>query len=141
MQQADLFFEHSSRSDARIDRLFVPLATDPHTWFRSGKKTWELRKLGRQYTEKHVRPGRMVELRKGYTDKSTSIWGWIENIVVAESLADFFEEVPWKSVLPKSTNLHNAIKDAEEILGVDSGSAGPFIGFKVDVETSRCSSP
>ena len=116
------------------DRLFVPLATAPYHWFLSGAKSWELRKMRRQFTPKHVRAGRKVELRKGYTDKASSLWGNIDRLVIADSLHEFFDKVDWESVIPESNSLDSAIAEVEEILGLETADDGPFIGFSIEFE-------
>lgn len=112
-------------------RLFVPLATDPFLWFCSGRKKWELRKKGRQYTPKQVRPGRDVELRRGYADRDTALWGEIIDVIEADSVEAFFRSVPWSAVLPESGSLDEAISDARRILNIAEGEATPVLGFKV----------
>lgn len=120
--------------EKNFDRLFVPLATAPYHWFLSGAKSWELRKMRRQFTPKHVRAGRKVELRKGYADKNSSLWGNIDRLVIADSLHEFFEKVDWESVIPESTSLDSAIAEVEEILGLETANDGPFIGFSIELE-------
>src|SRR5258708_2524794 len=78
-----------SRNLPKSDRLFVPLADQPFAWFRSGHKKWELRRFGRQYTLKHVRVGRRVELRRGYRGPDV-LWGEILDVVEANGVDDFF---------------------------------------------------
>ena len=58
------------------DRLFVPLAERPYRWFESGLKTWELRTMGRRFNARHIRIGRVVELRRGYSTPD-SLWGTV----------------------------------------------------------------
>lgn len=121
----------NARSRTEHDRLFVPLAADPFLWFRSGRKKWELRKKGRQYTVEHVRPGRDVELRRGYTDRDTALWGEIIDVFEADSVEAFFRTVPWSAVLPESCSLDEAISDAHRILNIAEGETTPVLGFKV----------
>ena len=109
----------------------MPLATDPFLWFCSGRKKWELRKRGRQYTTDHVRPGRDVELRRGYTDGETALWGEIIDVLEADSIEAFFRTVSWASVLPESGSLSEAIGDARRILNIPDGESVPVLGFKV----------
>jgi hypothetical protein len=115
----------------KTDRLFVPLASDPHSWFLSGRKNWELRRLGRQYTERHVRPGRMVELRRGYSDKATSLWGVIDDVAVANTISSFFDAVPYAQVIPTAQSRDDAEAIAAQILGVAADSPVDVIGFQV----------
>src|SRR4051812_15933575 len=116
---------------AKADRLFVPLASDPHAWFVSGRKKWELRRVGRQYTQRHIRPGRIVELRRGYSDKDTSLWGVIDRVAVAKSISSFFDAVPYAQVIPTAQSRKDAEAVAAQILGLDPDSATDVIGFQI----------
>jgi ASC-1-like (ASCH) protein len=112
-----------------IDRLFVPLAHQPFRWFQSGEKKWELRRFGRQYTPKHVRVGRRVELRKGYKGPD-ALWGKILDVIQAKNVDDFFNKVPFKDVIPIASSREDAVKIATNILNVDPDT--PLLGFAVD---------
>jgi hypothetical protein len=116
------------------DRLFVPLSSEPYAWFASGSKQWELRKYGRQYTEKHVYPGRRVELRRGYSDKSHSLWGTIDLIINASDLQNFFEQVPYEEVIPIASSQENAILQVSSILNIQPYQFQHLIGFRVIIE-------
>lgn len=124
----------AQRSRPSPDRLFVPLAAEPFGWFESGKKQWELRRLGRQYTLDHVRTGRPVELRRGYSDPAKALWGHVVDVRSAPSIAAFFDEVPWREVLPESGDRAEAIAAARRILGVDEGDAVPVLGFRIALD-------
>ena len=113
------------------DRLFVPLATAPFSWFESGLKTWELRRYGRQYTKKHVVLGRRVELRKGYS--GDSLWGEIDAINQAETIEEIFKKVPYSFVVPIARDLSDAVRICTDILGCDEGG---FIAFHIERNTS-----
>jgi hypothetical protein len=116
------------------DRLFVPLNAEAFGWFASGGKLWELRKFGRQYTEKHVRPGRRVELRRGYSDARQAIWGRIKSVHRADSLVEFFDHVPYRLVIPTAVDCDEAIAAASEILRIETDRPAPVIGFEVAFE-------
>jgi ASC-1-like (ASCH) protein len=117
-----------SSNEAKADRLFVPLADQPFAWFRSGKKKWELRRLGRQYTQRHVRVGRRVELRRGYRGPDV-LWGEILAVIEANGIEDFFEKVDFKDVVPVADSREDAVRIATEILRIDSTT--PLLGFAV----------
>lgn len=117
-----------------VTRLFVPLSSAPHAWFRSGDKQWELRRYGRQYTESHLRVGRPVELRRGYTDANTSLWGAIESVQRATSLRDFFDKVPYAAVIPEAASVDDAVDQAARILGVGAEEPVDLIGFKLELD-------
>jgi ASC-1-like (ASCH) protein len=110
------------------DRLFVALSEEPFEWFRSGHKKWELRKLGRQFTTKHVRIGRRVELRKGYRGPA-SLWGEIVRVIEAPSIDQFFEQVPFEEVIPAARSRENAVEIASAILNVSPHT--PVLGFSI----------
>jgi hypothetical protein len=115
------------------DRLFVPLTTEPFRWFERGQKRWELRRYGRQYTERQVRPGRFVELRRGYQEKCGSLWGTIAEVVQAPTLSRFFESVPYHEVIPTAASREDAIRIASEILNLHYADA-PVLGFRIQLE-------
>lgn len=118
------------------DRLFVPLSTDPFQWFCSGRKKWELRKKGRQYTTEHVRLGRCVELRRGYADRKNALWGEIIGVLEADSIESFFDKVPWRIVLPECASRAEAISDARRILNIIDGETVPVLGFEVELSAT-----
>jgi hypothetical protein len=115
----------------RTDRLFVPLASEPFRWFASGRKHWELRRLGRQYTPRHLLPGRRVELRRGYLDKVSALWGTLAAIHEAPSIASFFDAIDFREVIPEATDREDAVRIATQILGPRES---PVIGFRVAVD-------
>jgi hypothetical protein len=117
-----------SNNPPKVDRLFVPLATQPFVWFSSGQKKWELRRFGRQYTPKHVRVGRRVELRRGYGGREV-IWGKVLDVVEADGVDDFFNKVNYKEVVPVANSREDAIKIAIEILKIDPKTR--LLGFAV----------
>jgi len=120
----------AKRIETPADRLFVPLASGPYEWFGSGAKEWELRKLGRQYTPKHLVVGRRVELRRGYS-LGNSLWGNLAEVRQAGSIREFFESVHYALVIPPAKSLAEALATAEGILGA---ADVPVIGFRVDVD-------
>jgi ASC-1-like (ASCH) protein len=113
------------------DRVFVPLAKAPFRWFASGHKSWELRRRGRQYTQKHLIPGRRVELRCGYSDKRAALWGRISEVREAESLSQFFDAVDFREVIPEAASRAEAMETAADILGEDTF---PVIGFRIEAD-------
>jgi len=87
--------------------------------------------LGRQYTPKHLVPGRRVELRRGYSDKSAAVWGTLAEILEAQDVDHFFDAVDFRKVIPEASDRETAIRTAVEILG---DKEAPVIGFRVDVD-------
>ena len=111
-----------------MDRLFVPLSTDPFNWFVLGKKKWELRRRGRQYTRHHVRVGRSVEFRRGYRGRD-ALWGEIVAVIEADSIEEFFRKVPFREVIPTATSVEEAIAISTGILRVEANT--PILGFEI----------
>lgn len=77
--------------------------------------------------------GREVELRRGYSTKD-SIWGEVNTVVVAESIAEFFKKVPFSEVIPIAESLSDAVEIAQQIIGHDDQKV---IGFRVDINEAR----
>lgn len=119
---------------SKSDRLFVPLSAEPYEWFINGQKRWELRKYGRQYTEKHVWLNRRVELRYGYSNPNRSLWGTILAVHFADNLQEFFDQVFYKQVIPVANNLEEAIAISEGILRLPSDQSVPLLGFEVSLD-------
>lgn len=112
-----------------VDRVFIPLSTEPFNWFSSGKKKWELRRLGGQYTYKNIYAGRVVELRKGYRS-SEALWGVINSVVTAVDIRSIFEAIgDYKAVVPVCDSLGDAVILAESIVGLNAQSG--YIAFCV----------
>ena len=99
--------------------------------FASGRKHWELRSCGRQFAPEHLIPGRRVELRKGYCDKTAALWGTLAEFCEARSVASFFEMVPFREVIPAASNRKDAVQTAIRILG---DAKAPVIGFRIAVD-------
>jgi hypothetical protein len=113
-------------------RLFVPLARDPFRWFEEGRKQWELRRYGRQYTERHVKAGKRVELRYGYSSQR-SLWGFIRDTLTAKSITDFFAQVDYRLVIPIAESRDQAIEIASRILKVRENEIAVF-AFRVELD-------
>jgi hypothetical protein len=113
-------------------RLFVPLATEPFRWFEGGQKCWELRRYGRQYTERNVRVGRQVELRRGYSSDE-SLWGVIVETRRADSVDDFFRKVDYRTVVPDARSETQAIEIANAILGIRDNPQTPVFAFRIEI--------
>lgn len=114
-------------------RLFVPLSNGPYSWFQSGMKKWELRKYGRQYTEKHVYVGRAVELRRGYSNPMDALWGEIEMVEFSNNLISFFDVIDFALVIPTATSKQEALSLAASILNIQVDQPRKLIGFKVKI--------
>jgi len=115
------------------ERLLVALTADSYLAFRAGQKTWELRK---QFAERDIRPGRAVELRRGYRDADSAISGEIVEVVSAASLKEFFQRVHWETVLPECPDEPTAIETARHILNLRKGANGPVIGMRISLQAT-----
>ncbi|RCX19509.1 ASCH domain-containing protein [Anaerobacterium chartisolvens] len=115
----------------KIPRLFVPLAKEPYNWFIHDRKEWELRKYGRQYTEKNIQIGKVVELRCGYNNPSKAIWGVIEEIRTFDSINNVFRSIDYKKIISGAINLENAIDLSTQILRLKNCGNNKLIAFKV----------
>ena len=114
-----------------MKRLFVPLASAPFDWFRSGRKRWELRRYGRQYTTRNIMPGRTVELRRGYGSQTDVLWGTVTQTVTAGSLSEFFDRVPYELVIPTAKDKSEAVSIATSILRLAPEQSTALLGFEV----------
>ena len=110
-----------------MTRLFVPLTTHWFDAFVSGKKTYELRGYGRQFTKKNVYPGKAVELRKGYS--GAQLQGTVGAVVIG-SLDDILEKVPYAAIMPDAPSKE---KTAEDIIAL-LGARETYIAFEVHVQ-------
>lgn len=115
------------------DRLFVPLAADPYSWFANGSKRWELRQSRGPWTTAHVRERRRVELRHGYRDPSSALWGTIAEVRVWDSIDACFASLPFDTVIPPAISREAAIRQASDILAMEP-RAGAVIGFRVELD-------
>lgn len=118
----------------QMNRLFVPLAAEPYHWFESGQKAWELRKCGRQFTERQVIPGRRIELRYGYSNRERSLHGTIVQVYSACGLKRFFDTVDYRLVIPPALNQADAIRRAASILGISEDSDTCVLGMRVQLD-------
>lgn len=118
--------------DQEERRVFVPLAKEPFVWFEKGHKQWELRRYGRQYTERQVRAGREVELRHGYSSHQ-SLWGVITDTMRAKSVRDFFAHVDYETVIPTAASQDEAIRIAERILRIPERAEVAVFAFRVEL--------
>ncbi len=110
-----------------MDRLFVPLNTEPFEDFKFYGKTYELRAYGRQYTEKYVYTNRKVELRKGYSGESQ--WGIIGKVVTGK-IENILDQINFKKIEPRANTKKEAKENIEKILGVKE----KYIAFEVETK-------
>lgn len=121
--------QNSLPDSTRFDRLFVPLSKEPFGWFASGRKKWELRRVGNQFHTDHIYHGRLVELRLGYST-SQSLWGCVQSIIHARSLTELFSQVPYEDVIPMASTEEEAVDVCTSILDLCSDNPS-LIAFKV----------
>ncbi len=115
----------------KINRVFIPLSKEPYEWFKCGFKKWELRRYGRQYTEKHIKTGKIVELRCGYSNASNAIWGTIKEVIICSSLNQVFEQINYSELIPIALDRKDAIEKSSKILNLASHKESQFIVFKI----------
>ena len=120
-----------------MDRLFVPMCRRQFLLFQSGRKTFEVRQRGRQWTKQFVTQGRRVEIRLGYSKAYKALWGMIGLVYEVSSIDELFKEVPFKKVMPVAAGLGTAKQLAVwEFFGIypepcDSSSKIDLIAFEV----------
>ena len=107
-----------------VNRLFVPLSTEPFLDFKERGKQYEVRSCERGFSEKFVYSGRKVELRKGYSGES--LWGVIGEVVTG-SLEDIFDKVDYRLIEPGFDSIEDSISDIEVMLG----EKPKYIAFEV----------
>ncbi len=107
-----------------MKRLFVPLTTLAFEDFRDNGKEVEVRRCERQYAQKHIVPGREVELRKGYS--GDSLWGTIIDSHVG-TLEEAIGAYALRIVEPCLANIEEAIRDNRKLLG----NADSYIAFRI----------
>jgi len=98
------------------DRLFVPLSRRPFEAFKSGDKQWELRRWGKQWTERNVRVARAVELRLGYSS-GKSLWGSISQVELAARFEALVDRIDFHQIVPYASSRTEARALAQATLG------------------------
>lgn len=126
----------NSLENVQLDRLFVPLSSDPYEWFEDGTKQWELRRTVGQFGTSHIYHGRMVELRHGYST-GRSMWGVIREVRVANSIDHVFSQVPYHQIIPTAQDESEAFEVVEDILGTSNSSLDSLIAFRVSKELEQ----
>jgi len=115
-------------------RLFVPLAREPYGWFLSGAKRWEVRRQQGTFALRNVTIGRRVELRRGYRDFTSSIWGTVTDVVTDTSLTELLHHLPLSEVVPNTTDYLAALRTVAGILRIDpSGNVG-VVAFRISLD-------
>jgi hypothetical protein len=115
-------------------RLFVPLAASAYEWFSSGAKHWEVRRRKGIFAH-GVYPGRRVELRRGYSDVRSAIWGTISAVVNAGSVDDMLGSVPYKEVVPHAHDLREAAGIVSEILRIEEHESADLVAFRIEMDS------
>jgi hypothetical protein len=109
-------------------RFFVPLSQGPFLWFSNGEKTWELRRSRGPFTERHLYPGRPVELRLGY-NTNRKLWGIVNRVITGNSIESMLDKIgDYKKVIPVASSFVDAVEKANSILKVHSDN---YIAFEV----------
>jgi len=113
-----------------LNRLFVPLASEPFDWFASRRKRWEVRRARGAFRPDRLTGGRPVELRRGYSTPDR-LHAAIGAVVTGDALGDLLARVPWALVIPSATSQEEAVDRATSILGP---KPGPFVAFECVLE-------
>ena len=105
------------------NRLFVPVMNRFFDQFANGTKTWEIRRVGRQWTSGYVYEGRRVEIRRGYS--GASLWGTVTRVAEANSIENLFKKIPAQKATPTEFHDDQSSKSLTvlEFFGVDSNCA------------------
>ncbi|MDD4877850.1 MAG: hypothetical protein PHO02_02310 [Candidatus Nanoarchaeia archaeon] len=107
-----------------MDRLFVPLCTQPFLDFKHNGKKYELRACKGRFSQKHVYANRKVEIRRGYSGES--IWGTIGNSVAGD-LNEILKKINFKEIIPSADSEKEAISKIKAYLGEQS----EYIAFEI----------
>lgn len=113
---------------AAITPLIVPVSPESFQWFVEGERCWEVRRCGRDFTERDVLPDRPVEIRRGHRSNEALI-GTIVEVLPVGDLASIFEQVSWRDIIPVASSLDEAAEIAHRLLG--PGNRTRLIAFKV----------
>jgi len=114
-------------------RLFVPLSSLPFQWFVSGTKRWEVRRR-RGVFANGVTPGRRVELRRGYSDVRSSLWGTVTEVVESAGLRELLETVPYHELGAAEMDGPAAEARISEILSVNADESVDLIAFRIELD-------
>jgi ASC-1-like (ASCH) protein len=112
----------------RIDRLFIPLKSEPFEWFKSGKKKWELRGISSNFNNRTVFIGRNVEISKGYSGER--IRGRITAVHVFKKIDDISKRIIFKEIIPIAANLGQFYEICKDFIS----KYNEFIVFKIELE-------
>lgn len=110
------------------ERLFLPLSKEPYRDFASNGKRVEVRKYGRNFTERTVFSGRRIELRLGYSG-GERLRGNIGEVVIG-SLEEIFQYFQLQEVEPRAVDIATAIAENMNLLG----KSEQYIGFSVSLD-------
>lgn len=113
------------------DRLFVPLSSEAYSWFIENSKEWEVRNYKGPFTLKNVYIGKKVELRKGYADQKSSIWGIVEDVKRFRSINDLFSAINYNKIIPVAKSLDDAIICSKKYLKSNETGAANIIAIKI----------
>jgi hypothetical protein len=123
-----------SRSNLKtpLDRVFVPLAAFCFEQFSCGKTIEVRRRLG-SFQFKHVRVGRRVELRRGYSGPSR--WGTVKSVWEISSINDLLLKMPWRNVFPYATSRREAeLMGCQEFTLQSHHDKVPLLAFEVTLD-------
>jgi hypothetical protein len=115
-----------------VDRLFVPLTAFCFEQFSCGKIV-EVRRRRGQWLPKHVRVGRRVELRRGYSGPAR--WATVTAVFEARNINDLLVQVPYRKIFPYATTWSEAERMACHEFSVLSHKEGlPLVAFELKLD-------
>lgn len=113
------------------NRLFVPLNKNAYQWFLKHNKTWEVRNCKGAFTENNVYIGKSVELRRGYADKQSSLWGKVVDIRRFFSVQQLFSKIDYKLIIPIVNSKTAAIEYSKRFLKIEEDGKADIIAIKI----------
>lgn len=120
----------------KINGLFLPVSTQPYRAWESGNKQVELRNNGGAYTFKHVRVGRRVLIRRGYSSPD-ELWGTIISRAVYHDWDMLFFNNRWDTIAPWAKDRAEASWVLKEYVSISKFDG--VIAFGIELDNHRTS--
>jgi ASC-1-like (ASCH) protein len=109
----------------------VSLTPESYRWFAEGAKTWEVRRHGKDFTEREIFPGRKIELRRGHRPED-ALKGVIARVAVADDLPSLLDQIPYAAIIPEVGSVDEALAILRRLVG--AAARGGLIAFEVALE-------
>ena len=114
-----------------MKRLFIPLCSDPFTWFETGEKEWELRKQSKRFNPENIEIGSYVELRRGYVAKNGVSWGRVTDCKTFSSFKDVFSSIPYHKIV-RADNEEQAVDYICSLLDLSPDTQVDLVAIKIE---------